>query len=400
MARSKYTKISVEDFLTLVKKHYPNQSELKRTELLDIASKELVAVPEAIWESKVGRGIYNVDTSNVVEFVGPLLPTPTKTPLAEAIALSPRRGVEAVSSAGQNYVPPKDITYVPWGIHAEAVKIIKSGIFFPTYITGLSGNGKTMGLEQACSKTKREFFRVNFTTETDEDDLMGGFRLIDGDTVFSYGPVAEAMMRGAVLVLDEIDLGDPAKIMCLQSVLEGKGYFIKKTNEFITPQEGFQVFATGNTKGKGSDGAFMATNVLNEAFLDRFSSTLEQEYPSQAVERKILSKVIGTLPNSKHDPAKVDEFISNLVKWGSIIRQTFDQGAVDEIISTRRLVHTVKGYAIFGSIKKAIEGATARFDEDTSESFIDLYSKIDAGLEDEIEADATVLNAPSEGFTL
>ena len=256
------------------------------------------------------------------------------------------------------------------------------GLFYPTFITGLSGNGKTFSVEQACAQLKREVIRINFTIETDEDDLIGGFRLIDGDTRFFKGPVIKAMELGAVLLLDEIDLGNPAKIMCLQSILEGKGYFIKKTGEYIKPAAGFTVIATANTKGKGSDdGRFIGTNVLNEAFLERFPVTAEQEYPTPAVEKRILKAVFADLG--------LDDvpFIDKLTDWADIIRRTFFDGGIDDLISTRRLVHIAKAHKIFGDRMQAIDMCINRFDEDTKTSFRDLYTKID---EDAITTDDTV----------
>ena len=263
--------------------------------------------------------------------------------------------------------------YVPFGNFNDVYSIIKSGRYYPAFITGLSGNGKTFMVEQACAKAKREFFRVNITVETDEDDLLGHYALIDGNTVWQDGPVVKAMERGAILLLDEIDLAS-SKIMCLQPVLEGKGVFLKKVNRFVSPSVGFNVLATANTKGKGSeDGRFIGTNILNEAFLERFPITIEQAYPSMATERKILDKVFASL-----DISEYGDFAEKLVTWADIIRKTFFEGGIDEIVATRRLVHIVNAYGIFGDRKKAIEMCIARFDEDTKTSFLDLYSKCDS----------------------
>jgi hypothetical protein len=273
----------------------------------------------------------------------------------------------------ENLIPENDPLFVPFGNYKTVERIIKSGMFYPVYVTGLSGNGKTFSVEQACAKTQREVIRVNFTLETDEDDLIGGFRLVNGETKFFKGPVINAMERGAVLLLDEIDLANPAKIMCLQSILEGKGYFIKKTGEFIKPANGFTVVATGNTKGKGSeDGRFIGTNVMNEAFLERFPITCEQDYPTPAIEKKILGKVFDDLGVTD------TEYCEKLVDWADIIRKTFYDGGVDEVISTRRLVHIAKAYSIFEDRMTAIDMCINRFDEDTKTSFRELYEKIDA----------------------
>ena len=282
-----------------------------------------------------------------------------------------------------NLVPSKDDTYVPFGNFTDVKKIIKSGIFYPTFITGLSGNGKTFSVEQACADLNRELIRVNITIETDEDDLIGGFRLVDGNTVWHNGPVVEALERGAVLLLDEVDLASN-KILCLQSILEGKGIFLKKTGRYVQPAAGFNVIATANTKGKGSDdGRFIGTNVLNEAFLERFALTFEQEYPTPAIESKILVRVAASV--GKHD----EEFCTNLANWADIIRKTFKDGGIDEVISTRRLVHIIRAYAIWSDRMKAIKVCVNRFDEETKQSFIELYDKIDADVNtDEEEANA------------
>jgi len=282
--------------------------------------------------------------------------------------------MNAVTSAfTENLIPEVDKLFVPFGDFASVKNIIKSKMFYPVYITGMSGNGKTFSVEQACAQLKREIIRVNFTIETDEDDLIGGFRLVNGDTKYFKGPVISAMEKGAVLLLDEIDLANPAKVMCLQSILEGKGYFVKKTGEYIKPAEGFTVVATANTKGKGSDdGRFIGTNVMNEAFLERFPVTFEQEYAPVKIEKNIIGKLFADLELND------DDFVSKLVDWADIIRKTFYDGGVDEIISTRRLAHIAKAYSIFGDRMTAINVCINRFDQDTKLSFLDLYTKIDS----------------------
>jgi len=270
----------------------------------------------------------------------------------------------------QNLIPEKDDSFIKFGNFADLKKIIQSRLFYPSFITGLSGNGKTLSVEQACAQLGRELIRVNITIETDEDDLIGGFRLINGDTVWHNGPVIEALERGAVLLLDEIDLASN-KIMCLQSILEGKGVFLKKIGKWVSPAEGFTVVATANTKGKGSDdGRFIGTNVLNEAFLERFPVTFEQSYPSPATEAKILSKLCDD-----------DQFTSRLVDWADIIRKTFYDGGVDEVISTRRLVHIVRAFSIWKDRQKAIQVCLNRFDDETKAAFMDLYDKVDADVD-------------------
>ena len=278
-----------------------------------------------------------------------------------------------VSSLTGDIVPKKDPVFVSFGNYPDVKSIIKSKMFYPVFITGLSGNGKTMGVTQACAENKRELIRVNITIETDEDDLLGGYRLKDGQTVWQNGPVIEAMERGAVLLLDEIDLASN-KIMCLQPILEGSGVFVKKINRFVKPVHGFNVVATANTKGQGSDdGKFIGTNVLNEAFLERFPITFEQSYPKPSVEEKILVATLKAAGKTDND------FCKKLVTWADVIRKTYFDGGVDEIISTRRLVHIIQAYAIFNKKMKAVEVCTNRFDDDTKNSFIELYTKVDAG---------------------
>ena len=301
---------------------------------------------------KVSKGRWNLTvTQKVVDKIESSFAAPAVVPDAE-----------------RNLIPEGDPTFVKFGAFPDIKRIIQSKQFYPTFITGLSGNGKTFSVEQACAQLKRELIRVNITIETDEDDLIGGFRLVNGATVWHNGPVIEALERGAVLLLDEIDLASN-KILCLQSVLEGNGVFLKKIGRFVRPKSGFNVIATANTKGKGSDdGRFIGTNVLNEAFLERFPVTFEQEYPTVSIENKIL----------KQSGLDDDTFCKRLVDWADIIRKTFNDGGIDELISTRRLVHIVNAYKIFGSKEKAIEVCVNRFDEETKQSFMELYDKVDA----------------------
>jgi len=283
-------------------------------------------------------------------------------------------GLPAVAPVEENFVPDKDPNYVPFGNFSDVKKVINSGLFYPTFITGLSGNGKTLSVEQACAQLNRELIRVNITIETDEDDLIGGFRLVNGATVWHDGPVIQALNRGAILLLDEVDLASN-KILCLQSILEGKGVFLKKVGRFVKPAKGFNIIATANTKGKGSDdGRFIGTNVLNEAFLERFALTFEQEYPTTKTEQKILEKVSGNL-------GVLDEkFCENLANWADIIRRTYNDGGIDEVISTRRLVHIIRAFVIWNDRLKAIKVCVNRFDDETKQSFIELYDKIDADI--------------------
>tara|TARA_Y100000289_G_scaffold18786_1_gene18079 strand:+ start:52 stop:1146 length:1095 start_codon:yes stop_codon:yes gene_type:complete len=285
----------------------------------------------------------------------------------------------------QCFIPEKDSNYVPFGNFNDLKKVVKSKEFYPIFITGLSGNGKTVSVEQACAQSNRELIRVNITIETDEDDLIGGFRLVNGETVWHNGPVIEALSRGAVLLLDEVDLASN-KILCLQSILEGKGVFLKKIGKYVRPEVGFNVIATANTKGKGSDdGRFIGTNVLNEAFLERFPVTFEQEYPSVATEQKILDNISSD-----------KEFNKRLCDWADIIRRTFFDGGIDEVISTRRLVHIVKAYAIFGSKEKSISYCISRFDVETKQAFKELYDKVDIDVNFDEAEDSTIVDTLQE----
>ena len=309
-------------------------------------------VTNKIADYKVGRGKWNLTIQEKLE----------KTYQAPP----------AMPTIEQNLIPDKDDTFVKFGNFGDLKKIIQSNLFYPTFITGLSGNGKTLSVEQACAQLGRELIRVNITIETDEDDLIGGFRLVDGATVWHNGPVTEALQRGAILLLDEVDLASN-KILCLQSILEGKGVFLKKIGKYVKPTKGFNVFATANTKGKGSDdGRFIGTNVLNEAFLERFPVTFEQTYPTPATEQKILEGIALDLGVEDRD------FCKRLVDWADIIRKTFYDGGIDEIISTRRLVHIIRAFSIFKDKAKSIQVCVSRFDDETKQSFLELYDKVDA----------------------
>ena len=319
-------------------------------------------------EFKLTRGVYKLPVEGIVN--------PSKN-VKQKVSKKPdvvSKQISVSQSSADNLVPTKEQTFVPFGNYKDIKNIIKSNIFYPTFITGLSGNGKTLNIIQSCAELKRELIRVNITIETDEDDLLGGFRLQDGETVWHDGPVVDAMKRGALLLLDEIDLASN-KIMCLQPVLEGNGIFLKKIGQFVEPKDGFNIIATANTKGKGSDdGRFIGTNILNEAFLERFPVTFEQEYPAAKIEQKILDNVMS------HYSLKDTEFTGNLVKWADVIRRTFYDGGIDEIIATRRLVHIINAYAIFKNKLKAVEVCINRFDTDTKNSFLDLYTKVDSGV--------------------
>ena len=312
--------------------------------------------------------------------VTPITPSVQGTPIPAKRGQSVNMPVAAQTTAishldNVKIIPEKMSNYVPFGHFKDVKNIIKSKIFFPVFVTGLSGNGKTLMIEQTCAQLKRELFRVNITIETDEDDLMGGHTLQGGDIMFREGPVIKAMRKGAVLLLDEVDLGSN-KLMCLQSVLEGKGYLIKKTGEWVTPKEGFTILATANTKGQGSDdGKFIGTQVMNEAMLERFAITMQQEYPPVKTERSILKKEMELTGQVD------DEFCDKLVDWADIIRKSYYEGAIEDVVTTRRLVHIVNAFRMFGDKLKSITMCISRFDEETRNSILDLYTKIDAGVD-------------------
>jgi len=349
-------KLSV-NFVDEIREEFGN--EIDASHVKKFATAQGVAYPTVarkLKEYQVKRGSWNLTVQEGREILEKSIAQPTVLPNVE-----------------QNLVPALDPTFIKFGNFNDVKKIIQSNLFYPTFITGLSGNGKTFSVEQACAQAKRELIRVNITIETDEDDLIGGFRLVDGATVWHNGPVVEALQRGAILLLDEIDLASN-KILCLQSILEGKGVFLKKIGKYIRPTAGFNVIATANTKGKGSDdGRFVGTNVLNEAFLERFPVTFEQEYPTPANEIKILDAVCTET-----------DFNKRLVDWADIIRKTFFDGGIDEVISTRRLVHIVKAYSIFGTRAKAITTCINRFDDETKQAFQELYDKVDADVDFEV----------------
>ena len=338
-----------------------------RAEINALVKKKVIKNPSWLKSDKykVDRGVYTLNVDSMDDT--------TTVDTTDTKISNDTKAAYIVSSLTDNVVPAKDTDFVNFGNYADIKNIVKSKKFYPVFITGLSGNGKTLAVTQACAESKREMIRCNITIETDEDDLLGGYRLKDGQTVWQNGPVIEAMERGAVLLLDEIDLASN-KIMCLQPILEGSGVYVKKINKFVKPKLGFNVIATANTKGQGSDdGKFIGTNVLNEAFLERFPVTFEQQYPTAKVEEKIVAQKLVSA--GKRD----QKFAHNLVTWADVIRKTYNDGGVDEIISTRRLVHIAEAYGIFRNKMKAIAVCTNRFDDDTKTSFVDLYSKVDSG---------------------
>lgn len=379
-----------DNFLAAAKKHFGAEvSEITRAQANEVLAKFNLPYPTWLFNDasvRVGRGVYSLTVDPISKSTKVKAPTKAKaTKVKAAPAKSIEQNIPVVQSAemvamqpsvatdqSASLVPEKAAGYVPFGNFNDVRSIIKSKKFYPAYVTGLSGNGKTLMIEQICAAEKRELIRVNITIETDEDDLIGGFRLVNGATVWQDGPVIVAMQRGAVLLLDEVDLGSN-KMMCLQPILEGKAVFLKKTNRVVHPESGFNIIATANTKGKGSDdGRFIGTNVMNEAFLERFSITMEQEYPPVKTEVKILKNVLSA------SGIEANEFVEKLVQWADVIRKSFKEGALSEIISTRRLVHICEAYAIFNQNReKAVQLCLNRFDEDTKNAFMDLYKKVD-----------------------
>ena len=365
MSTTYIMKNSTQVILKELATRFPDTLEFRRKTVEDI-SKEMGYTGKDYKslmtdENRVRIGTYSLE--NVI------LPFRKKEPEL----LKPTGPIEMQSTVNKERTYAQlDPTFVPWGAYDDIVKITRTNSFFPVYISGLSGNGKTFMVEQACAKLNKEFIRVQINPETDEDDLIGGFRLINGETVFFKGPVLKAMENGAVLLLDEIDRATN-KIMCLQGILEGKPILIKKTGETVYPKAGFNVIATANTKGKGSeDGRFSAASIIDDAFLERFTISIDQKFPSVSIEKKIL------VNHMKKFGADDVQFVNQLVDWADIIRKTFYDDGVDEVISTRRLCHIIQTFSIFNDRMKAIELCISRFDEDTREAFLDLYTKVDS----------------------
>ena len=376
-------------FVSAARKAYPTATVLSRSQVESVATEAGLNLPQWLTNDpayRAGRGLYTLpDTDDSTPAVAAAKPVkvavpeavapPTDVPVSvvKTVAATPTADMSLAFMGGGTLVPERMETYVPFGAHKDVSAVVKSRKFYPVYITGLSGNGKTTTIEQACAENNREFFRVNITPETSEDDLLGGFRLVGGETVWVDGPVIVAMKRGGILLLDEVDLGT-VKIMCLQPVLEGKAIFLKKTNTWVKPEKGFNVFLTGNTKGRGDDtGKFVGTNSMNEAFLDRVPETVEQDYPSEVVETKIVKGVLNYLGVTDQD-----DFAVVIVKWAQAIRKSYAEGAVEDVVTTRRLVQAANALAIYGDRAKAIEKVTTRFDVATRAAFIDLYQKMDA----------------------
>ena len=386
-----------KEFLTTLTETYPNQTSFVKEDFDQVGG-----MPYWVKSSRYGfkdNGIFNLHAV-VSGYNGGYSEEGNVTPISApvpALSVSNQMPVAAQTTAVNSLdnvkiIPERMSNYVPFGHFKDVKNIIKSKMFFPIFVTGLSGNGKTLMIEQVCAQLKRECYRVNITIETDEDDLMGGHTLQNGNVIFREGPVIKAMRKGAVLLLDEVDLGSN-KLMCLQSVLEGKGYFIKKTGEWVSPKQGFTVLATANTKGQGSDdGKFIGTQIMNEAMLERFAITMQQEYPPVKTERSILKKemeLTGEVDN---------EFCEKLVDWADIIRKSFYEGAIDDVVTTRRLVHIVNAYRMFNDKLKSITMCISRFDEETRNSILDLYTKIDAGVDMNAETNTETSEEDNNGY--
>jgi MoxR-like ATPase len=372
--------------------------EAKMYELFpDVATKKVVSRPQLletmaqmntekypVWlmKTKAGRGLYAIEGGTPVDF-----PTAGNTALKPVVK---QESFMVDFTDTKALIPAKDPNFVPFGNFTDLESIIKSGIFYPAYISGPTGNGKSTMVEQICAKHKRPLIRVNLNMMTDEDQLIGSKTLEEGNVKVVEGPVLIAMRTGTTLLLDEIDAGSANTLLCLQPILEGKPYYFKLKNEMIVPAEGFNILATANTKGKGSDdGRYIGTNILNEAFLERFAVTFNQEYPQAKVEVKIVKNLMQSFS------CLDEEFAETLVKWADAIRRTFEDGGVDETITTRRMIHIVRAFAIFKDRMKAVELCCNRFDTATKTAFIDLYDKV-ASPAPEVVAETPKVADPSD----
>lgn len=369
---------------------YPEKTSFERSEMFKFAEEQgnhgSTAYTLMKTLPRIDRGVYSMIgaatnvTPKTTRASGIIKTATKKIAPVESVALAAPVAKVKSTSSEEVFVPDADPTFVKWGYFNDVRDIVKSKMFYPMYVSGLSGNGKTMMIEQVCAALGREYVRVQITPETDEDDLIGGFRLLNGETVFAKGPVIKAMEAGAILLIDEIDRGTN-KLMCLQGVLEGKPVLIKKTGEVVSPASGFNVIGTANTKGKGDEaGRFISASIIDEAFLERFTITLEQPYPNATVEKKIVLNHMTKFGISDED------FADKLVTWGQAIRVTFQDGGIDEIISTRRLCHIVQTFSIFKNRMKAVELCVNRFDDDTRAAFIDLYEKMDGKVAAEVKS--------------
>ena len=389
-------KANQSKFLELATEKFGAQAIVPVADLVSLAESNGMSNNDHHWLYKpahrAGRALYRLpaldeSTTSVAAMAADIVPIRREKSVAKKF------DPNAVSEHDYAQIPDRDSHYVPFGEFKMIEKIISSGKFFPVFISGHSGNGKTFMVEQVCAKVKRPMIRVQMSRETDEDDLIGGFRLIEGETKFMKGPVLRAMEIGAVLLIDEADRADPGKAMCLQGILEGKPYFMKKTGEIVTATPGFNVVVTANTKGRGSDdGRYVAATMLDDAWLERFPITIEQEYPTPAIEKKILTNYLSDDTMTEDDKA----FVEHLVVWSEIIRKTFTEGAIDELISTRRLVHIAQTYRMIGDRAKSIRLCINRFDEETKTAFLDLYSKVDPTINPVTETPAAETDKAAE----
>ena len=390
-------KVDRDKIINTIAKRYVDQKTVTSQEVADISNEfGFDYLPYSVLkDARASRGNFYV--AKLMKLAGVTAPAkvvdfPTPKEPVVVPATTENYTQKIMDSSAGNLVPVKDSVYVKTGHHADITKVIKSEQFFPIFITGPSGNGKSMTVVQACAGLNRELIRINVTAGTDEDDLIGSFRLVNGDTVWQDGPIVEAMVRGAVVLIDEIDMLNPNRAASLFTALEGKGVFIKKIGRLVEPKKGFNIIATANTKGKGSDdGRYMGTNVLNEAFLERFPITLEFDYTTKGNEKKILANVLTSLNYEAEGDLK--QFAEDLVEWASITRKTFDEGAVDELISTRRLVHIINAFSILGDKETSIKHCIARFDSEIRDSFFDLFTKVCSG---ELKTEEPVTEEVSE----
>lgn len=402
------TQETVQIFLDAARKHFGETASVRVNELEQFSVKHKLKFPYS-WlraNALVSRGVFTLSATHEMQTppstVG--MPTPLSEAVANVLTMRPRPQMpkttfdpNATSEHIYADVPEKNPAYVPFGMFSDIVKIAANKSFFPVFITGMSGNGKTLMVEQACAKAHVKLLRIQMSVETDEDDLIGGFRLINGETKFIKGPVVVAMEMGAALLIDEVDRADPNKVMCLQGILEGKPYYMKKTGEIIYPQPGFNIFVTANTKGRGSEsGLYTAAKILDDAWLERFPITVEQEFPSPSVETKILTKYIESRGGDPRHPMLAD-FVKYLIDWAQIIRKTYADDGIDEVISTRRLVHIVQTFLIFNDKQSAIKLCLSRYDEDTKTSFLEVYSKVDPTMN---PAPATPLDPNQTTFSI
>lgn len=351
---------SKEKFFTIISETFGSVSEITAKQIQSLVDDKKIPYPNwfTIPENRVSRGVYKLPGSE-----------PFQPVIVENIVSMRKHTPVHTPNETASLIPEKDPNYVPWGFHTDLKNIIKSKIFYPMFICGESGFGKNMMVEQVCADLGRELIRFNFSVETDKVDLVGGPSLVDGNIIYNDGPVIKAMRQGAVLFLDEFGKGNPNTMLILNGILEGKSYLNPHTGEIIKPKEGFNIIAASNSAGRGEETGRFLEQILDSSLLERFPITVIQEAPSEKIEIKILSHYLDDT-----------DFVEKLVKWARVIRKTYENGGIDELISIRRLVHIANAYRIFKNKIKAIELCTNRFDAEVRNSFIDLYTKVDSGI--------------------